>query len=68
MKENEQVYTIERAAEYLQVGERYIRDSISSGELNAYRRGKRAYVLHSDLIEFIRRGKNTRHIHLNKKD
>ena len=58
MKEKDEVYTIEQVAEYLKVGERYIRDSINSGELNAYRRGKRAYILHSDLIDFIRRGKN----------
>ena len=56
----EKIYTITEAAEYLHASERYIRDCINSGELNAYRRGKRAYILHTDLVEFIRRGKPAR--------
>ena len=56
----EKIYTITEAADYLKASERYIRDCINSGELNAYRRGKRAYILHNDLVEFIRRGKPAR--------
>lgn len=57
---NEKIYTVKDAADYIQASERYIRDQINNGELNAYRRGKRAYILHSDLIDFISRGKPAR--------
>lgn len=50
-------YTLEDAAEKLKVTERYIRDQIASGELIAHKRGKRFYILHSDLVSFIEKGK-----------
>lgn len=53
----EDVYTIEEAAEKLKVTDRYIRDQISAGEIKAYKRGRRFYILHSDLIDYVKAGK-----------
>ena len=47
-------YTVEQAAEKLNVSDRYIRDQISKGSLKAFKRGKRHYIFHSDLVSFIR--------------
>lgn len=55
--ENEQIYTIDQVADKLKVSERYIRDNINRKELKAFKRGKRMYILHSDLVEWIRNGK-----------
>lgn len=49
-------YTIEEAADKLKVSERTIRDAVNSGELKAYRKGKRVYILQSDIVEFIKSG------------
>ena len=51
-------YTLEKVAEKLEVTERYVRDQIANGELKAFKRGKRFYVLHTDLIKFIENGKD----------
>ncbi|MBL7817263.1 MAG: helix-turn-helix domain-containing protein [Saprospiraceae bacterium] len=57
---SEDFYTLEIAAAKLEVTERYIRDQISNGSLKAYKRGKRFYILHSDLIDFIKNGKDAK--------
>lgn len=49
-------YSIEETAEKLKVSERTIRDAVNGGELKAYRKGKRVYVLQSDIVEFIKSG------------
>lgn len=54
---NEEIYTIKEAADKLQVSERYIRDNVNRKELKAFKRGKRVYILHNDLVEWIRNGK-----------
>ena len=53
-------YTLEMTATKLEVTERYVRDQIANGSLKAYKRGKRFYILHSELIEFIKNGKDTK--------
>ena len=53
-------YTLEKAALKLEVTERYIRDQIANGELKAFKRGKRFYILHSDLVKFIESGKEAK--------
>lgn len=55
----EEVYTVEDIAEKLKLSDRYVRDKISDKGLKAYKRGKRFYILHSDLIEFIKSGSAT---------
>lgn len=55
--ENEQIYTIDQVAEKLKVSERYIRDNVNRKELKAFKRGKRVYILHGDLVKWIRSGK-----------
>ena len=49
-------YTIEETAEKLKVSERTVRDAVNGGELKAYRKGKRTYILQSDIVEFIKSG------------
>ena len=55
--ENEQIYTIDQVAAKLDVSPRFIRDNINSKKLKAYKRGKRKFILHSALVEWIRNGK-----------
>ena len=57
---SEDFYTLEMTATKLEVTERYVRDQIANGSLKAYKRGKRFYVLHSDLIDFVRNGKDAK--------
>jgi len=59
MVENE-IYTLEKVAEKLDVSERYIRDQISNSELKAFKRGRRFYILHSDLVGFIQSGNDAK--------
>ena len=56
-KEVQDILTIEEVATKLQVSERYVRDNIGNKELKAYKRGKRVYVLFTDLVEWIKQGK-----------
>ena len=57
---NDDFYTLEMTATKLEVTERYVRDQIANGSLRAYKRGKRFYILHSELIEFIKNGKDAK--------
>lgn len=56
-KESQDILTIEEVAAKLQVSERYVRDNVNNKELKAYKRGKRVYVLFTDLVEWIKQGK-----------
>ncbi len=51
----EKILTKQQAAEVLQTNERFIANSIKGGHLKAYKVGKRIYILHSELIEFIKK-------------
>lgn len=54
------ILTIERTAEILEVNPRFVRDSISKGNLKAHRVGSRTYILRSDLINFIKSGEDAK--------
>ena len=54
---NEKIYTIESASDMLGCTVRYLRDKIKAKEVKAYKKGKRYYLLHSDIINFIKSGK-----------
>ena len=56
-KESQDILTIEEVAAKLQVSERYVRDNVNNKELKAYKRGKRVYVLFTDLVDWIKQGK-----------
>lgn len=58
-------YLIEQAAPKLGVTVRYIRDAIADGELKGYKRGKRFYVLHTDLMLYIKSGKDAKEAQAN---
>ena len=51
---NENIYTVEQVMEILKVGERTILDALRDGSLKGYKKLRRWYVLHSDLITFIK--------------
>jgi excisionase family DNA binding protein len=53
-------YLIEDAAQKLGVTDRYVRDSIAKGELKGYKRGKRFYILHTDLMLYVKSGKDAK--------
>ena len=67
MIENE-FYTLEQAAERLGVTKRWASDQISEGHLNAFKRGKRIYVLHSDIVAFVMGGKNMKGANIDEID
>ena len=58
--EKREVYTTIQVSEIFQVSERTILDSIRSGELTAYKRFKKWYVRHNDLMEFITTGESNK--------
>lgn len=47
------VYTIEQIAVKLGVAERTVAESLREGSLKGYKRWRKWYVLHEDLMEFI---------------
>ena len=54
----DKILTLTQAAAELEVSERYLTDQIKAGKLNGKKVGKRIYILYSDLIEFIKAGKD----------
>ena len=55
--ENREFYTLEQAMEMLELGRRTLEDEIRAGELKAYKRKSRWYILHSDLVKYVKTGK-----------
>ena len=47
------VYNLEQLALKSSFTDRYLRDAIKKGELTAYLRGRRLFVLHSDYVKFL---------------
>lgn len=47
------IYTLKQAADMLETTERYLSDNYKAGKLKAYKMGKRVYLLHNDLVDFI---------------
>ena len=52
-----EISTVEEVADFLNVNVRTIRQAISEGKLKAYKQFGRWYVLESDLVAFIKAGK-----------
>jgi excisionase family DNA binding protein len=52
------VYTPLQLANYLQLSERYIRDAIKKKTLTAYQKARRLYILHTDVLEWVKSGKD----------
>ena len=50
----ESILTLQQAADILQTTDRYLSDNIKAGKLKAYKLGKRIYIIHTELIGFIR--------------
>jgi excisionase family DNA binding protein len=50
----EDFYTTEQLAEKMGTTERYIADLCRAGKMKSYKIGKKIYVIHSELMEFIR--------------
>lgn len=49
-------YTVENAAEKLNLKPDTIRKAFNEGRLNGYKKSGRVYFLHSDLVDFITSG------------
>ena len=53
MKNEKELYTVEHLATFLSVTERTILESIRNSDIKAYKRFKKWYVKHTDVIDFI---------------
>ena len=62
MEKVEDFYTTEQVAEKLAVDKNYIAELIRDGRLVGYKRGKRQYFLHSDLIEYVKKNKTKEYV------
>jgi excisionase family DNA binding protein len=51
-----EVYTPLQLANYLQLSERYVRDVLNSGKLKGYQKSRRWYILHTDVLVWIKDG------------
>lgn len=51
---NDEIYTVETLAVKLSVSERTIRDTILSKKLKAFKKFTRWYILHTDLLDFLK--------------
>lgn len=54
MEQNKEFYLLPEAAVLLKVGIRTLREWIKQGKLKAAKRGKSYYILHSDIIDFLK--------------
>ena len=52
----DKIYTLEQAAEALNANTQVLRKKIKEGEIKAYKRLRKWYILHSDLVEYIKGG------------
>lgn len=52
---NEEFYTVEQVAEKLNCHPRTVRELIKGNELKAAKKLRKWYVLHSDLLEYIKK-------------
>jgi excisionase family DNA binding protein len=55
---NEKFYTVEAAAELLNSNEQTIRKLINEGNLKASKKLRKWYILHSDILEFLKTSDN----------
>ncbi len=54
MEQQKEFYLLPDASKLLNVGVRTLREWIKKGDLKAVKKGKSYYVLHSDIIEFLK--------------
>ena len=50
-----EIYTVQEAAEVLNSNPRTVRELIKNGDLKAYFKLRKYYILHNDLINYIKR-------------
>ncbi len=53
-----EILTLERAAMILDCNERILNERLKNGEIRAYKRARRWYILHEDLIAWIKSGES----------
>jgi excisionase family DNA binding protein len=53
MKNEKEFYTVEQLATLLSITERTVLESIRKAEIKAYKRFKKWYVLHTDVLDFL---------------
>lgn len=60
MDVTKEVYTTDEAAAFLGVAKRTIEEEIRKGGLQAYKRFSRWYIFHTDLIQYIKAGNQSK--------
>lgn len=53
---NNEFYTVAELVDKLGLTDRTIRTKINKGEIKGYKKARKWYVLHSDLLEWVRQG------------
>lgn len=48
------IYNLEELAAKLGLSERDVREKLNAGTIKGYKKGKKWYALHSDIIEYIK--------------
>lgn len=56
--QKDEIYTVEQLATKLGVTERTISDAIRDGEIKGYKKFKKWYVTHEQLLEFLKSEKS----------
>lgn len=51
-----EILTLERAAKILDCNERILNERLKNGEIRAYKQARRWYILHDDLIAWVKAG------------
>lgn len=53
-----EILTLERAAKILDCNERILNERLKNGEIRAYKQARRWYILHEDLIAWVKSGES----------
>ena len=59
--ENEKIYTVAEVTKLLHTNPQTVYRLLQDGELQGYKQLRKWYVLHSNLIEFIKKGESKAH-------
>lgn len=51
---NENIYTVEQVAEKLNTHIQTVRSLLNKGEIKGYKKLRKWYILHSDLLKYIK--------------
>ena len=58
-QQQKDIYTPEELAAYLSLSWRYITDCLRTNDLKGHKKGKKWFILHTDVMEWIVKDKNS---------